>query len=126
MYVCILVQTFVKFVEKNLMTAIIQVMWNLVGFDEFAKWCDYSAEGQKQYLYNCADHHKTHDFITIIHQTLSRAIASEFIKLWKIENPNSTPEYPDLVKFMQSSLVQNINLLRYFEICDGPLMSLFY
>ena len=31
----------------------------------------------------------------------------------------------DLVSFLESSLVQNVNLLRYFEILDGPLMSLF-
>ena len=52
-------------VEKNLMTTTVQIIWNLIGLDEFSKWCDYMGEGQKQYLYNCGDHHKTADFIII-------------------------------------------------------------
>ena len=107
------------------MTALVQVFWDLLGLDQFSKWCDYSAEGQKKYLFNCADHHKTSDFVTIIHQTLCREIAAEFMKVWKIENETKAPVYADLVKFMESSLVQNVNLLRHFEIVDGPLMSLF-
>ena len=47
------------------------------------------------------------------------------MKVWKIENETKAPVYADLVKFMESSLVQNVNLLRHFEIVDGPLMSLF-
>ena len=67
-------------VEKNLMTTTVQIIWNLIGLDEFSKWCDYMGEGQKQYLYNCGDHHKTADFIIIVLQTLAREMCFQFMK----------------------------------------------
>ena len=107
------------------MTTTVQIIWNLIGLDEFSKWCDYMGEGQKQYLYNCGDHHKTADFIIIVLQTLAREMCFQFMTIWKVEHLNKVPEFSDLNTWLESSLVQNPNIIRLFDILDGPLLSIF-
>ena len=45
--------------------------------------------------------------------------------IWKVEHLNKVPEFSDLTTWLESSLVQNPNIIRLFDILDGPLLSIF-
>ena len=44
--------------EKIIMQATTQILFKLLGLNQFASWCDFQTDKAKNYLYNFSDHHK--------------------------------------------------------------------
>ena len=56
---------------------------------------------------------------------LAREISFQFIKIWKGANQTKVPQYSDLSQlsaWLQSSFVQNPNIIQLFDILDGPIL----
>jgi hypothetical protein len=112
--------------EKLIMEATTKLLWSLIGLRSFATWCDFKSEKAKQFLMNFGDHHKGWDFLYIIMMTISREIAFEFIKCWKM-NENTIPKYSDLLNWIsKNNEVSNIHLVRLLPIVNGPLLSMYF
>ena len=112
--------------EKLLMESVTKLMWHMIGLGKFATWCDFGSDKAQMFLMNFSDHHKGADFILIILRTIAKEIAFEFLKVWKVRK-NKVPKYKDLVTFLNNnSEVRNINLIRFFQLVNGPLLSVFF
>ena len=77
---------------------------------------------------NFADHHKGWDFLYIILLTLAKEISFEFVKCWKMMT-SKKPKYSDLTQWFliaRTSEITNINLVRLFNLVNGPLLSMYF
>ena len=113
-------------VEKNVLSAAISVLWNLIGFEKIAAVCNFKSKAQHDFLKKVKDHHIAADFLIICLQTLSREIVFEFGKEWK-KTHSTIPTFSDLRKYFTpgSKWIKNVNLARIFSLVNGPLLSTF-
>lgn len=112
--------------EKILMQATTQVLFKLIGLNQFASWCDFLSDKAKHYLFSFGDHHKGWDFLWTILQTVSREISFEFVKVLKLQK-GRCHKYKDLLKwFTDNKEIRNINLLRMLPVVNGPLLSAYF
>ena len=70
-------------VEKNLLSACLTVMWDLIGFEKIASVCNFKSQAQHTFLKKVNDHHISADFLMICLQTLAKEIASDFCEEWR-------------------------------------------
>ena len=113
-------------VEKNLLSACITVMWNLIDFEKIASVCNFKSQAQHTFLKKVKDHHISADFLIICLQTLAKEIASDFCKEWRTTN-NDIAIYNDLLAYFspKNKSISNVNLARIFPLVNGPLLSTF-
>ena len=106
-------------VEKNILSAAISVLWDLIGFEKIAAV-------QHDFLKKVKDHHIAADFLIICLQTLAREIVFEFGKEWQ-KMHSTIPTFSDLRKYFtpSSKWIKNVNLARMFSLVNGPLLSTF-
>ena len=85
-------------VEKNILSAAITVLWDLIGFEKIAATCDFKSKAQHDLLKKVKDHHISADFLIICLQTLAKEICFEFLKEWCKTNEH-IPTFKDLKAF---------------------------
>ena len=113
-------------VEKNILSATITVLWNLIGLENIAATCNFKSKAQHELLKKVKDHHISADFLIICLQTLAKEISFEFCKEW-IKHNSNIPTYQNLKEYFvpQSKWILNVNLARIFPLVNGPLLSTF-
>ena len=113
-------------VEKNLLSACLTVMWDLIGFEKIASVCNFKSQAQHTFLKKVKEHHISADFLIICLQTLAKEIASDFCKEWRKTN-RDIPIYNDLLTYFspKNKSISNVNLARIFPLVNGPLLSTF-
>ena len=112
-------------VEKNILSAAITVLWDLIGLEKIAATCNFKSKAQHDMLKKVKDHHISADFLIICLQTLAKEICFEFLKEWCKINDH-IPTYKDLKAFFsQGSKCVNVNLARIFFLVNGPMLSTF-
>ena len=113
-------------VEKNILSAAISVLWDLIGLEKIAAVCNFKSKAQQELLKKFKDHHIAADFLIITLQTLAREILFEFGKEWN-KTETRKPTFSDLQKYFTpgSKWIKNMNLARMFSLVNGPLISTF-
>ena len=113
-------------VEKNILSAAITVLWDLIGLEKIAAICNFKSKAQQDMLKKVKDHHISADFFIICLKTLAREICLEFCKEWFKVNTH-IPTYDDLKEFFSSKnkSILNVNLVRIFSLVNGPMLSTF-
>ena len=114
-------------VEKNILSATITVLWDLIGFEKIAAICNFKSKAQHDLLKKVKDHHIAADFLIICLQTLAKEICFQFCKEWSKQHSH-VPTYKDLRKYFTPGSkcnMKNVNLVRIFSLVDGPLLSTF-
>ena len=102
-------------VEKNIISATLTVLWELIGFQKIAAICNFKSKAQHEFFKKVKDHHISADFLIICIQTLAKEICFEFFKEWSKEYSH-IPTYNDLKEYFspESKWILNVNLARIF------------
>ena len=113
-------------VEKNILSAAITVLWDLIGLGKIAAICNFKSKAQQDMLKKVKDHHISADFFIICLKTLAHEICFEFCKEWCKVNTR-IPTYDDMKGFFssKSKSILNVNLVRIFSLVNGPMLSTF-
>ena len=112
-------------VEKNILSAAITVLWDLIGLEKIAAICNFKSKAQHDMLKKVKDHHISADFLIICLQTLAKEICFEFLKEW-CKNNEHIPTVKDLKAFFSpGSKCVNVNLANIFFLVNGPMLSTF-